>query len=202
MAMEIKVPVDEEGFKRAKENNSKMGYVAWNIAIMNAPYDTGNLRNAIRLGSNTSRLTTIKYNLMLANYIKFLELGQGRVKKHKGFIRDKTLLDVAIAYIGYIENGTIPEFSYTPVISLNSTSQIFNTEKKVLRSLGIKTSRITSNVRGQISRIRETEYRKNLGIEVGNISGKKADTEIGLPKNQWSRYNRGTGKLNNYRKTL
>ena len=74
-----------------------------NIAVLNAPYDTGNLRSAISLASNNSNNIRIQYSLLNANYIKFLEYGYGPVKKHIGFIRSKTLSDMVEAIIGFIK---------------------------------------------------------------------------------------------------
>lgn len=202
MAHTVYLYVDDEGVQRAKNLNTAMGYVAWNIAVMIAPYDTGNLRNSITLKRNTSKRMVLSYNLTNANYIKFLELGQGSVKKYQGFISRDTLNEIGSAYMSYIQNGSIPAYTKTPNITLKSTSNIFSTERQLLRDLGVNSERLNANVRRSISRAREKEYRLQNGIPFKNQSGQKPTTTRGTTTRDWNYSNKGIGVVNKFGASL
>lgn len=160
--LSITIVVDEKGLERAKNLNLKMGMVAWNIATILAPVDTGNLRRSIMLTTNTQKKVSLHYDLMSANYIRFLEEGYGPVKKHIGFIGDTTRLAITEAYVAYIETGHIPMYTSIPTINLNDTSNIFGTEKQILRSANNNASKISANSRREISRERESMFRSKF----------------------------------------
>lgn len=193
---------DEAGMERVRDIPQSIGYAAWNMAVTCSPFDTGNLRNSITLGSNTNRKVNIRYNLMNANYIEFLEKGQGNVKQYKGFISELTLTNILEIYVNYIENGWSRPLASAPTISLKSSSNIFSGEKKILRSFQIDNKKISANMRRQISNIREKEYRLWNDIKFSQVRGERANTNLGVDRNIWNKSNRGISKLNKYNSTL
>ncbi len=176
--MDIYINLTEEQLEKVKNLDSAVGMNAWNIAIMLAPYDTGNLRNSIKLVTNTSKKITIGYDLMKANYIKFLELGLGPVKKHRGFISVKTRLSIVEQLLIYLKTGKPPLFNATPQFTLRSSSSVFWQEKKFLTQAMIDSRMITPGERRSISLIRETNYRKMQGQSLKTMRGKSPSAVI------------------------
>jgi hypothetical protein len=113
---------------------------------------------------------------MRANYMKFLEEGLGPVKKHTQFIGTKTRLAIVEQLIIYLQTGKKPMFTRTPYVSLRNTKGVFPAEKAFLRSANMGTQTINANVRGKISQIRETAYRKQNSLKTTSFSGKKVAT--------------------------
>lgn len=176
MATTIIVPVNEEEFNRAKKFDSSLGYLMMNIAVLIAPMDTGNLRRSITLTENNEKRKSITYNLMDANYTRFLELGIGPVKRHKGFISVDTTYSIVEAVIAYIKTGSYSFLSKIPKVELKDTQMLFSKEKQILRAHNIKTDKISADVRRRISKLRELEYRQKVGINKFNVSGMKVET--------------------------
>ena len=174
--MDFFIEVPEEIYDKIKDFDSALGMWFWNIAVMIAPYDTGNLRRSITLTSNRSRRINIRYSLMRANYMKFLEEGMGPVKKHTQFIGTKTRLAIVEQLIIYLQTGRIPLFTRTPYVSLRNTKSVFPSEKAFLRSADMGTQTINPNVRRKISELRETTYRKQQGLKTTSFTGKKVET--------------------------
>lgn len=175
MDTKVYIDLDIEQLHRLMEFPNEMGNVVHNIAIMLAPFDTGNLRSAITLMRNTPRKIVLHYSHMVANYIKFLEEGLGSVKKYYGFISIDTRMSIIEALIGWIETGVIPPHLYNPskpIIDMKSTSNIFSWEQDMLKSVGKNSSEISPNVRRKISMIRELEYRQSRGINTTTIPRK------------------------------
>ena len=102
----VDIYLDEKEYNDLKKNgfDSSYGYHLWNVAVMVAPYDTGNLRRSIKLSANSARKIKISYNLSQANYAKFLEDGLGPVKKYKGLITSETYFRLNDHLIGLIAN--------------------------------------------------------------------------------------------------
>ena len=73
------------------------------IAKQMAPYDTGNLAEAIRAdrGMNKSQSFSIVYPFREANYIYALEFGTPRNPQHIGFIRNQTVGIIVSTIEGY-----------------------------------------------------------------------------------------------------
>lgn len=172
MNYSIDVPVTDEEFAVAQRFGPIFGYLALNIAVILAPLDTGNLRRSIGITSNTRLRKTIRYNTMNANYTKFLELGLGPVKKHKGFISEDTTLAITEGVINLIKTGEYPFLSFTPQIQLKDTSRLFSREKQILKAHDIKSNAISAEIRRKISRIQEANYRKSVGIMDFSVKGK------------------------------
>lgn len=173
---EIVVDVDDIQLERAKRFSEVFGYLMINIAVMLAPIDTGNLRRSITLTQNNKSRKQIRYNLMSANYIRFLEEGLGYVKKYQGFISVDTKMAIVEGVIDFILTGDYPFYSFAPKITLSSTSKIFSKEKQLLKEHEIKTDKISADVRQQISKIREIEFRKQNGSNDFSIKGQKINT--------------------------
>lgn len=174
--MEIYVVVNQDQYDFAKRFHRYFGYMAHNFAVMLAPYDTGNLRSSITLTQNTSRRKQVRYNTMIANYAIFLEKGQGAVKKHKGFISEDTSLAIAEGTVNMILTGDYPFFSFIPEVELRDTENLFHREKQILKAHDIKTSKISADIRKNISRLRERSYRQSKGIKDFSVRGLGIET--------------------------
>jgi len=174
--MEIYITLTEEQFNKVKDLDTSLGMWFWNMAVMIAPYDTGNSRRAITLNSNTSKKIQIRYNTTQANYIKFLEEGLGPVKKYKGYIGEKTRMAIVEELIHYLSTGQKPMFTSTPHVTLRSSKSVFSKERKYLKQADMHSHAITAKARNTISKIRETEYRKAHGIALNSFTGKKVTT--------------------------
>lgn len=176
--MDFYITLTEEQFEKVKNLDTSLGMWFWNMAVMIAPYDTGNSRRAITLNANTSKKINIRYNLTQANYIKFLEEGVGPVKKYKGYIGTRTRMALVEELIFYLKTGQTPMFTTAPFVLLRSSRNVFHQERKYLRQADMHTSSITARARNQISKIREITYRKERGIATSSFAGLKATTEI------------------------
>lgn len=174
--MDFYITVDPEIYEEVKNLDSSLGMWFWNIAVMIAPYDTGNLRSSITLATNTSKLITIKYNLSKANYAKFLEMGLGPVKKHKGYISVTTRLSIVEQLISYLKTGRKPLFTGTPYVTLRSSENVFPREKSFLRKANMGVNIIDAKARGTISKIREAQYRKVNNLKKQRMTGLRVQT--------------------------
>lgn len=173
--MDFYIEVPEEMFERIKELDPALGVWFWNIAVMNSPYDTGNLRRAITLNRNTSKVINIRFNTMQANYITFLEEGVGPVKKYKGFIGNNITLSIVEQLLGYLKTGIRPIMK-VPSVVLRGSKQVFRAERNMLRQAGMYQKAISATSRNRISIIREANYRKEKGIPLSSFSGRKVET--------------------------
>lgn len=174
--MDFFIEVPEEIYNKIMSFDEALGMWFWNMAVMIAPYDTGNLRRSITLASNNSKKINIRYSLMRANYLKFLEEAIGPVKKHYQFIGTKTRLAIVEQLIIYLQTGKRPMFTRTPYVMLRSSKSVFPAEKAFLRSANMGTQTINANTRRKISQIRETTYRKKNNLKMTSFSGKKVET--------------------------
>lgn len=176
--MDFVVNVNDKQYNRVKHLNKELGMILWNIAVLNAPYDTGNLRRAISLASNNSNNIRIQYSLLNANYIKFLEYGYGPVKKHIGFIRSKTLSDMVEAIIGFIKVDNVYGglLSLPPLVVLQRAKTFFWQENRVAQRLDFANKKMTANQRQKISRIREREWKASQGRKIQLSAGQKVET--------------------------
>jgi hypothetical protein len=174
--MDFFIEIPEDIYDKAKDFDESLGMWFWNMAVMIAPYASGNLRRSITLPSNRAKMINIRYSLMRANYIKFLEEGIGPVKKHTQFIGTKTRLAIVEQLIIYLQTGKKPMFTRTPYVSLRNTKGVFPSEKAFLRSANMGTQTINANVRSKISQIRETTYRKQHNLKITSFGGKKVAT--------------------------
>jgi len=193
--MDFYITVSPEMYEKVKNLDNSLGMWFWNMAVMIAPEDTGNLRSAITLNSNTSKKINIRYNTMKANYIKFLEEGVGPVKKYKGFIGIDTVNAITEQLIIYLTTGKKPLFTRTPFVTLKSTKNVFPKERAFLRQANMNVSNIDAKSRAKISQIRESAYRKSVGLKSSNISGRRVETNR-------IRANSGIGELNKIYKRM
>lgn len=181
--MDITIYVDEKRYNEIKDKgfSTSLGNYFHNIAVLGAPYDTGNLRMAISLPKNTPKHIQINYNTMRANYIKFLEEGIGPVKKHKGFISVLTVGAIAEAMVGWIASGIDPTVAISPQVvqmrqskyrPFNAKSSVTGvSEKDVLRQAGMYDNTISPQARREVSKFREYGYLSLQGGK-GNASMK------------------------------
>lgn len=142
--------------------DSALGYWFWNIAILIAPIDTGNLRSAITLKANKERRIRISYNEFIANYVQFLEEGQGPVKKYQDFIKKDTTEVIAEQLVSWIITGKRPLYAkqgVKPIVQLSASKyKPFSMEKTLLKQANMNANVINAITRMQISKIRELTY--------------------------------------------
>ena len=185
--MDITLYVDDKRYKELLEKglSSSFGYYAHNVAVMCAPYDTGNLRRAISLAQNTPKAIRIQYNHMIANYIYFLEEGIGPVTKHKGFISNVTAGAITEQLIGWVLTGKDPMFTPQPVVVLRTSKyRPFNvksnitglSERDVLRQADMYSNAISASARKEVSKVRETAFRTLAGGKITNQVGMAPST--------------------------
>lgn len=154
-----------------------LGYWFWNMAVMIAPYDTGNLRSSIYLAQNKGKNIKISYDMNKANYAQFLEEGIGPVKKYKDFIKVDTVMAITEQLIGWLK--TQQKLLFVPInpkpfVQLReSKHQPFSWERTLLRQADMNANSITAKSRGTISKIRNLE---NNGM-IRSARGEKPRTE-------------------------
>lgn len=197
--MDVYITLSDEQFEKVKNLDTSLGMWFWNIAVMVAPYDTGNLRRSITLNRNTSKRITIGYNLTKANYLKFLELGVGPVKKHRGFISVKTRLAILEQLIIYLKTAKKPMFTAVPHVTLRSSKSVFSQEKRYLRQANMNIGSITPNARKAISKVRETQYRKSIGSSLRSQRG-LSPTTSNMVGQKFRGSTRGISLLNQFYK--
>jgi|LGVE01.1.fsa_nt_gb hypothetical protein len=187
--MSIDIMATPYKFDKLKKQgfDSALGFWFWNIAVMIAPIDTGNLRSAITLKSNRARRIRISYSTFMANYIKFLEEGQGPVKKYKDFIKKDTTEAIAEQLVAWIITGRRPLFSrqgIKPFVKLSASKHSpFTRERMLLKQANMNANVINSKTRMQISKIREVDYSNSKS----SITGKRVDTQKTQGHNRASR---------------
>ena len=141
----------------------ELGISMLNIAVIDAPYRTGNLRSAIVLQHNGPKVKRIWYDDYNAFYLKFLEEGLGRVKKHKGFIEYDTVGDIVLEVMSYIATGEVT-YVGMPVIYLRS-DRARNYERQLLQERNISLDkRLSANDRARLSR---EQFRKSNAYSKG-----------------------------------
>ena len=179
--------VGEERFKELLANgfDSSLGGYFHNIAVMVMAYDTGNARSAISLSKNAPKHIQIHYDLMKANYIKFLEEGVGPVKKHKGIISVLTAGTIAEELIGWLITGSNPTFTSPPVVALRQSkyrpfsaksSVTGLSEKNMLQYSSMNSNAISAQARSEISKVREYTYLRLQGGNTGGSLGIRTQT--------------------------
>jgi hypothetical protein len=166
--MEWKITTNNEVDKFGKD----LAMWLWNIAVVLAPYDTGNLRRAITLNKASDNKMSIKYNAFNALYLHYLEEGMGSVKKHKGFISEDTMMAFVGELIAYFKTGKPGLLVNKPMTTLRlSTNTPMYHERKILTKLGYDTSSsVTADERQMMSQIKYNKLTQSNRVSVG---GKK-----------------------------
>ncbi len=192
--MSIDVVATPYKFNKLKEQGFDMalGYWFWNMAVMIAPYDTGATRASILLKKNKPRNIRISYDTNKANWIKFLEEGQGPVKKYKDFIKKDTAEAIVEQLVSWIMTGKAPEYAIQGikpfVVLRKSKNAPFSRERALLKQANMNANVITASSRMQISQIREINYN-------GTIQKSSGQSPSILKSG--SKYNKNISKLNN-----
>lgn len=162
--MSIDIIITPEKYKKLSEQGFDMalGFWFWNMAIMIAPYDTGATRASILLKKNKPRRIRISYDISKANWIIFLEEGQGPVKKYKDFIKKDTAEAIVEQLVSWIMTGKAPTYAIQgikPFVALRASKQTpFSRERAFLKQANMNANVITAQTRMKISQIREMEY--------------------------------------------
>ena len=86
----------------------------WQLLVYSAPYDTGNLRSAIKKQTtNKSKKIKFVYDESKAAYlILILEEGVGPVKKHKDFISVKSVMEGTKELMYFLQTGKVTFLGY------------------------------------------------------------------------------------------
>ena len=185
--MDITIYVDEKRYNELLANgfDSSLGGYFHNIAVMCMAYDTGNARSAISNSKNTPKHIQIHYDLIKANYIKFLDDGVGPVKKHKGIVSVLTTGVIAEELIGWLISGVNPTFTSPPVVALRQSkyrpfsakSKVTGvSERDILQQAQMSTNAISPQARGQVSKVREYTYLRLQGGKTSSPRGVKTET--------------------------
>ena len=185
--MDITIYVDEKRYNEllAKGFDPSLGGYFHNIAVMCMAYDTGNARSAISNSKNTPKHIQIHYDLIKANYIKFLDEGVGPVKKHKGIVSVLTTGVIAEELVGWLISGVNPTFTSAPVVALRQSkyrpfsaksSVTGLSEKDVLAQSQMNTNAISAQARGEVSKVREYTYLRLAGGSFSGSRGVKTQT--------------------------
>jgi len=171
-----------------------LGYWFWNIAVLIAPYDTGNLRSAITLKRNKPKNIRISYSTFMANYILFLEKGWGPVRKYKDFIKKDTVETIAEQLVSWIITGRRPKYArqgLKPFIQLSASNhEPFSRERAFLKQADMNASVISSKSRMKISKIREMDWNKAKQ----SVTGQRVETKT---VSGYKKYNRNISHLHN-----
>lgn len=173
-----------------------LGMWLWNIAVSNAPMDTGNLRRAITMNKNSDTKKQYVYNALNAVYLHYLEEGMGPVKKHKGFISNKTVGDFIQELIYYFKTGKTGMITTPPVATLTISKHgpMFY-EKKIANSLGWSDRTLTADDRQKLSQIR---YRALSNSNQSRVNGQKPTSRYLYRKGLNQRTNMWFMDLPNY----
>ena len=119
---------------------SRVSNSLWNVAVLNAPYWSGNLRSQIQRVNNESNNIVFKYNTNNAFYLHYLEQGIGPIKKHKGFIEHKTVMSMVQELIGFLSTEmylwTNVSFFDIPTVTSSLATPMFY-ERNMMRKAGI-----------------------------------------------------------------
>ena len=101
-----------------------LSQAALGVARELAPYDTGNLADAIyqKRGMNKAKEFSIVYPFNFVNYLHFLEFGTEKISMHEGFIRVNTVN----AIVGLIEAYFNRNFDVTNLIASTTFQSIAN----------------------------------------------------------------------------
>jgi hypothetical protein len=149
----------------------QLGMWLWNIAVSNSPIDTGNLRRAITMNTNSLTKKKYVYNAFNAIYLHYLEEGMGPVKKHKGFISEKTVGDFIQELIYYFKTGKTGMVTTPPVatLSMSKNGPMFH-ERKISKFLDWSSKELSADDRQKLSQLR---YRALNNSNRERISGRK-----------------------------
>ena len=142
----IEADVNKEEFEKLMEKSKDS---LWHVAVLNAPYRTGNLRANIKRSIRDNK-TYFIYDDLYAAYLDYLERGIGRNKKHTGFIEFKTTSSMFMEIVTTMLTK-YPSYSGIPSIEMR-TDVARNYERKLARKMGLgKNQRINANERAVLS---------------------------------------------------
>jgi len=108
--------------QKITELSSGLGYWLWNLAVVLAPVDTGNLRRSIVMSANSPTHKRYVYNTMNAFYLDYLERGVGPIKKYQGFIENRTVGRMIEEVMHYCITGKTGLLTGKPMVTLQISS--------------------------------------------------------------------------------
>jgi len=134
---------------------ASLGYWLWNVAVLLAPEDTGNLKRSITMNRNSDKTKLITYNVFNAVYLHYLEEGMGSVKKYKDFIKTQTVGQFIVEIIDYIKTGKTKGFGTKPLVTLSiSSNGAMFYERRMLKQLDGSKKNLTADDRKTLSQLR------------------------------------------------
>lgn len=152
----------------------------WQVLVYSAPYDTGNLRSAIRKSADTNTRTLFIYDENQARYLDFLERGVGPVRKYKGFISQKSLNEATKEIVYWAKTGNTT-FSGVPTVVLLGRNKKRSRDGVGGKPIGYEKSMIkdvelylTAKERSTLSRM----YVKQKFGELFDVKGQKVNVEV------------------------
>jgi hypothetical protein len=167
--MDFNIETDQ----KITELSSGLGYWLWNLAVVLAPIDTGNLRRSIVMSANSANHKRYVYNTMNAFYLDYLERGIGPIKKYQGFIEYRTvgrMIEEVIHYCITAKTGLLTGKPMT-TLQVSSNGPMFH-EKDILSKLKVDLNEIeiTADDRKYMSRIKYGT-KNRLKYERDNVRG-------------------------------
>lgn len=140
----------------------------WHVALLSAPYRTGNLRSAIKRLSFGENKVKYIYDSQQAYYTDFLEKGIGRNKKHVGFIEFITVESMMTEIIGSAQYGQTT-FKGIPIMEFKK-DVARNYERKLLKTMHIDTKkRINAVDRAKLSLIQSQSKKRGANRTKYNL---------------------------------
>lgn len=165
--------------------DTNLANAIWNITVINAPRDTGNLQRNISMTASTRKKIEIFYNAFNAPYLHFLEEGIGPIKKHQGYINEKTVGDVFNLLITYYKKGLSGIYARPTITLKESKHGPMFSEKKLLKEMKQNlNSVLNADERMQLGRIyarsslgdnRKTS-RRGMQVEISSRGYKRSST--------------------------
>lgn len=165
--------------------NDNLANAIWNIAVDNAPEDTGNLKRNISRTASTYKRIEIFYNAFNAPYLHYLEMAMGPIKKHKGYIEVKTIEEVFYILVIYFKSGLNMIYKKPDVkLSISKHGPMFS-ERKLLKEMKQSVSTLNADERMQLGQIysrsvigsNQRTSRRGMQVDIERVGYTKRETK-------------------------
>lgn len=151
----------------------------WQTLVYSAPYDTGNLRSAIRKSASNEKRILFVYDENQARYLDFLERGVGPIKKYKNFISGHSMNEATKEVVYWLKTGNIT-FGGVPTVVLkgrlkgkksDGSGKPIGYEKQFMKNKDLV---LTAKERSSMSKL----YVKQEFGELFKVKGERVNVEI------------------------